>query len=110
MIYMARRRQLRPRHIIVGEPPFATTHDGFVSIDKLSTMTIGSKVTTASSTLLAELAERGWAYHVAENADPAAVLGEVGRIGDLLGERVAGRAGALEEVVRPQAMRPILDP
>jgi len=52
--------------------------------------------------LLATLDERGWAAHAAERPDAEAVIGELGRIGDLLGTRTAGRAGALEEVVQPQ--------
>lgn len=51
--------------------------------------------------LFATLVLRGWVNHVVESADADAVVREIGRIGDLLGTRAAGRAGALDEVVRP---------
>jgi hypothetical protein len=57
---------------------------------------------TAPPTLLTTLAVRGWARHVADGAEADALVSEIGRIGDLLGTRTTGRAGALEEVVRPQ--------
>ncbi len=59
--------------------------------------------TTAPPTLLATLAERGWVRHLAGSAEAHVVAREIGRIGDLLGTRIAGRAGSLEEVVLPQA-------
>jgi Taurine catabolism dioxygenase TauD, TfdA family len=52
--------------------------------------------------LLVTLDERGWAAYAAEHSDAEAVIGELGRIGDLLGTRTAGRAGALEELIQPQ--------
>jgi hypothetical protein len=55
----------------------------------------------APQSLLAKLTEHGWVHHVAEGLEVEAVVSEISRIGDLLGKR--GRAGALEEVVRPQA-------
>jgi hypothetical protein len=45
------------------------------------------------------LADREWAGHVSESDDVDAVVREIVRIGDLLGTRTVGRAGALEEVV-----------
>lgn len=59
-------------------------------------------VTNAPPMLLATLAERGWARHIAVSAEADAVVSEIGRIGDFLGPRTVGRAGALEEVVQPQ--------
>ena len=59
-------------------------------------------VTGTRSTLLASLTQRGWARHVAESVDADAVLHEIRRLGNLLGTRTAGRAGALEEVVQPE--------
>jgi hypothetical protein len=59
-------------------------------------------VTAVPPVLLATLAARGWVRHVAASADVDAVVSEIGSIGDLLGTRAAGRAGALEEVVGPQ--------
>jgi hypothetical protein len=50
--------------------------------------------------LLSSLAQHGWATHVTPGED---VVGELSRIGDMLGARVTGRAGALEEVIKPQA-------
>jgi hypothetical protein len=65
-------------------------------------MMADSVVTAARRRLLASLAQRGWAQHVAEGAYAVAVLDEIRRLGDLLGTRAVGRAGALDEVVRPQ--------
>lgn len=57
---------------------------------------------TVPQPLLATLAERGWVRHVAGATEAEAIVSEIGRMGDLLGRRTRGRAGALEEVVRPQ--------
>lgn len=65
-------------------------------------MILEDMATTAPLPLLDTLAERGWARHVAGSADAAAIVGEIGRVGHLLGRRTVGRAGALEEVVRPR--------
>jgi hypothetical protein len=51
--------------------------------------------------LLATLAERGWTTLSVVHSE-AGIIGELGRLGDLLGERTAGRGGALEEIIRPQ--------
>lgn len=51
----------------------------------------------------AALAEHGWSRHAAELQDADALICEIARIGDLLGARAPGRAGAMEEVVRPRA-------
>jgi hypothetical protein len=59
-------------------------------------------VTSVPPTLLTSLAQHGWARHVAEYGDADTVISEVCRLGALLGQRAVGRAGALEEVVRPQ--------
>lgn len=66
-------------------------------------MMMHDTVTTPSPTFLASLAQRGWVAHVAESCDADSVASELGRIGDMLGTRVMGRAGALEEVIQPQA-------
>jgi hypothetical protein len=66
------------------------------------TMMIDCAMTSALPTLLASLAQRGWVRHIAESADADAVLDEIRRLGDMLGARVGGRGGALQEVVRPQ--------
>lgn len=58
-------------------------------------------VTAAQPTILAPLAQRGWVRHSAKTADADAVFDEIRKLGDLLGTRAVGRAGALEEVVRP---------
>lgn len=50
---------------------------------------------------LGPLAERGWSVHRSEGADAEATVRELGKLGDRLGTRVAGRAGALEEVIEP---------
>ncbi len=55
-----------------------------------------------STTLLTSLAKVGWACHSTQNSEADAVSDEIGRIGDLLGSRAFGRAGALEEIIRPQ--------
>lgn len=47
------------------------------------------------------LAERGWSLHSDEGADADATVSELGKLGDRLGTRVAGRAGSLEEVIHP---------
>ncbi|MER8671234.1 TauD/TfdA family dioxygenase [Mesorhizobium sp. M1156] len=52
---------------------------------------------------LASLAERGWSRHSSEGTDAGTIVRELGRLGDRLGSRVQGRAGALEEVVQPRA-------
>ena len=65
-----------------------------------STIMMHDAVITDPSTLLASLTQSGWVRHIVESAD--AVVSEIGRIGDLLGTRTAGRAGALEEIVEPQ--------
>lgn len=58
---------------------------------------------SAPPSLTAMLAERGWGRHSTEEASAGAVVDEIRRLGDLLGTRAVGRAGALEEVVQPQA-------
>lgn len=50
---------------------------------------------------LGPLAERGWSLHSSEGTDAAATVSDLGKLGDRLGTRVAGRAGALEEVIEP---------
>ena len=52
--------------------------------------------------LLATLAERGWTALSAAHLEAGGIIGELGRLGDLLGVRTAGRGGALEEVIQPQ--------
>jgi hypothetical protein len=52
--------------------------------------------------LMASLNHFGWLRHVAEDTDSKSILQEIGRIADLLGYRAEGRAGAIEEIVRPQ--------
>jgi hypothetical protein len=59
----------------------------------------------APQSLMAKLSEQGWVHHVAEGLEVEAVVSEISRIGDLLGKRAAGRAGGLEEVVRPPSVR-----
>ena len=49
------------------------------------------------------LASRGWSLHRLAATDPNSIVRELGRIGDLLGTRAAGRAGSLEEVIQPRA-------
>ena len=66
-------------------------------------MMMHDTVTTPSPTFLALLAQRGWVAHAAESGDADSVASELGRIGDMLGTRVMGRAGALDEVIQPQA-------
>lgn len=52
---------------------------------------------------LGPLAERGWCLHSSEGADADATVRELVTLGDRLGIRVAGRAGALQEMVQPHA-------
>lgn len=59
--------------------------------------TISSKIVDLSA-VLAILAERGWATLSASGG----IIGELGRLGDILGVRTAGRGGALEEVIQPR--------
>ena len=54
-------------------------------------------------TFLTALAESGWSAPTKGSLDADAVVKELGRIGNMLGARVAGRADALEEVIQPQA-------
>lgn len=54
--------------------------------------------------ILTQITYRGWAHHTAMNSHANAVVSEMGRLGDLLGKRVAGRANVLEEVVRPKTI------
>jgi hypothetical protein len=54
--------------------------------------------------LLGQMAERGWSSYYIAGPDPGSIVRELGRIGDCLGTRVAGRAGSLEEVIRPRAV------
>lgn len=49
------------------------------------------------------LVERGWSLHGRVGANADATFHELGRLGDRLGTRVAGRANSLEEVVQPHA-------
>lgn len=48
------------------------------------------------------LAKRGWFRRSGEAMDHGSILREMGQVGDRLGRRVRGRAGALEEVVEPR--------
>jgi hypothetical protein len=51
---------------------------------------------------LGPLAERGWFVHSNEGAAAGVTVSELGKLGDCLGTRVAGRAGTLQEVIQPQ--------
>src|SRR5690242_19048157 len=62
------------------------------------------KLTAPSSALLTSLVQHGWVRHGAVGDDTESVIGELGRVGEILGTRVKGRAGALEEVIQPQAL------
>ncbi|WP_244571480.1 hypothetical protein [Mesorhizobium carmichaelinearum] len=57
---------------------------------------------TVLELFLTTLAESGWAHQIAGSAEAEAIVRQNGFMGDLLGKRVAGRGGALEEFVRPQ--------
>lgn len=59
---------------------------------------------TALPPLFVALTKRGWSQHVAEGLEGDAVVAELDRVGNLLGTRIGGRAGALMEVVRPQTV------
>lgn len=48
------------------------------------------------------LAKRGWFRHSGEAMHHGSILREMSQVGDRLGRRVRGRAGALEEVVEPR--------
>lgn len=50
---------------------------------------------------LGPLAERGWSLHSSDFADADATVSELGKLGDRLGTRVAGRAGSFEEIIEP---------
>lgn len=50
---------------------------------------------------LGHLAERGWLLHCSESPDEDATVSNLRRLGDRLGTRLAGRAGAFEEIVEP---------
>ncbi|HCL66755.1 MAG TPA: hypothetical protein DIC56_18345 [Rhizobium sp.] len=52
--------------------------------------------------LFGSLAERGWSLHCTEGADADATVSELGKLGDCLGTRVAGRAGSFGEVIEPR--------
>ncbi|WP_457936909.1 TauD/TfdA family dioxygenase [Mesorhizobium sp. 10J20-29] len=49
------------------------------------------------------LSERGWSLHRSESANADATVSELGKLGDRIGTRVGGRAGALEEVIEPHS-------
>lgn len=68
----------------------------------MSSMTVMEVSLTAPlPTFPASLAQYGWATHICDDA--VAVVRELSQIGDILGTRVTGRAGALEEIIQPQA-------
>lgn len=52
------------------------------------------------ATLLSDIVRRGWAHH---SVSGAGILDAIKRLGDALGSRVGGRAGALEEIIEPQS-------
>lgn len=58
-------------------------------------------MTETPSNLKTSLISRGWVHLVAQSASAEFVLEEIRRIGDLIGIRTPGRAGALEEVLQP---------
>lgn len=66
---------------------------------------MGARDIAISSTLppLGGLAERGWSLHSNAGADAHATVSELGRLGDRLGTRTAGRAGSLEEIIEPRS-------
>lgn len=64
-------------------------------------MTTISAIATDEALLLEALARRGWATYAAECPDAESIIAELGHIGDLLGTRTGGRAGALEEIIHP---------
>jgi Taurine catabolism dioxygenase TauD, TfdA family len=55
---------------------------------------------SAKPAILAALARRGWVCHASARAE--AVLDEIRVLGDLLGARAVGRAGLVEEIIKPQ--------
>lgn len=59
---------------------------------------------TALSPIFVALTKNGWAKHVTEGLHTDAVVRELDRFSSLLGKRIGGRAGALLEVIRPQAV------
>jgi len=70
----------------------------------LTAMMKTDTVAAAAPTLLTSLAQRGWAQYAAHYTDAETVLDVVRRLGALLGKGTGGRAGALEEVIRPQSL------
>ena len=56
---------------------------------------------SAKPAILAALARRGWVCHASARAE--AVLDEIRVLGDLLGARAVGRAGLVEEIIKPHA-------
>jgi len=70
---------------------------------KSSATMMHDTLTTPLPTLATSLARRGWATHETSSVDTESAVRELVRIGHSLGMRVAGRAGALEEVIEPQA-------
>jgi TfdA family taurine catabolism dioxygenase TauD len=59
--------------------------------------TVSSRIVDLSA-VLAILAERGWA----PLSTAGGIIDELGRLGDILGVRTAGRGGALEEIIQPR--------
>ncbi|MGH8243898.1 MAG: TauD/TfdA family dioxygenase [Steroidobacteraceae bacterium] len=59
-------------------------------------------VIASTSTLITSLGQRGWATYVAASGDAGSVATDLAQIGDILGTRVMGRAGALEEMIEPR--------
>ncbi len=52
--------------------------------------------------LLATLAERGWVTLSVMRSNAEGIIDELGRLGDLLGERTSGRGDAFEEIIEPR--------
>lgn len=64
-------------------------------------MLASKAVASDSEPLAAPLSERGWSLHGSEASHPDDIVHALVKLGERLGTRVAGRAGSLEEVIRP---------
>lgn len=61
------------------------------------------KMTTHPQILATKLSRHGWVLHESSDREDAGILCELDRVGEMLGTRAPGRAGAIEETIRPQA-------
>ena len=73
------------------------------SFARFGAMTLRQTFTTTPHPWLATLEQEGWAHGRVAIPEAEAVVANLSDVASLLGTRVASRAGAVEELIKPQS-------